>query len=824
MAEKNIPFQTGFFTALPENRQNLIALIILFAVPFFMYGKVVLDDKDILGSDTIQWYAANHSLQEYSEQHEGKDALWAPNAFSGMPAYVISQPAPVPNIDTLLNKLSDFLYPVVYFWVLLTGVYFFLRLFDIYPLAAVSGAVFIAFTTYIPVIIEAGHVTKFVSFAFIPWVLFGYRILTKSSKKLLGFFIFALALTLEARAAHPQVLYYFLYLIFVWWVYDGYLAYKKQVSKKWIVTSLLLLSGGILAFLSNLENYWSLYEYTQYSTRGGSVLDASSSNGLDPEYAFTWSQGWGELLTLIIPGLFGGGSAEAYWGPKPFTSGPHYLGAIAFVFALIGIFRSKNQYKFVFLGTGMLTAFFSLGKYFPLLNDLMFNFAPLFSKFRTPEMWLIVTVFSFSVLAVFGLNELIQLAKNKNTLKKLYLPLGIAAGLALLFALGSQSLLSFEKPGEIENIARQNNVSADNPQIRRQIQQMVNTRLKPARIEMAKSDSVRFAIFIVIATGLIYALFTKRINPDIFLAGVLILGTYDMLSVGNRYVDDEKLVSDEISPEQYIENQKRPLDEFIIQNIDSPDGYPYRVFPLLNNPFNNAIPTYFYPSIGGYTAAKLSYYQDIIDRVLFAGPYGLNIPVLSMLNTKYITLNQQLSIPQLKKVYESNGNYVYENTSVLPKAFFVDSAVTTGSALEAIQKINPQNNFDPEQFAVVETDKKFSVAADTNRSVEIVKYDVQHIIIDTETGDNAFLVLSEIFYPKGWRATIDGKPTEIYKTNYVLRGIEVPAGNHRIEFIFDPVSNRWGSRISWMGHIMLALTGSLSAVRKFMNKNDTGHS
>lgn len=777
-----------------------------------------------MANDVMQWRAGAESIIEYKQAHDGENPLWATNMFSGMPSYVISAPQSVPSVDTLVKEISDSAYPLQYFWVLLGGVYLLFILQGMRPLASVTGSILIGFTTYIPIIIEAGHNTKFVAYAFIPWVLIGYWMMSRSNKKLLAFFIFSLALTLELRANHPQVFYYFIYLLGFWWIYDTIQAYRKNEIKSWLIRSAYIAGAGILAIVSSMESYWRLYEYSQFSTRGGSTLDVGSGTGLGLDYAFSWSQGVGELLTLIIPGIFGGASGEAYWGPKPFTSGPHYLGAVAFLLALIGLITYRKKIKYLFFGVGTLTMLFSLGENFSLLNEFMFNYVPFFNKFRTPEMWLIVTVFCYSVLAVFGIQALFRLAGEKQkTLKPLLLPLGIALGLGLIFALGSNALLSYEKPGERQQyeqqVARQNNVSVDNPQVQQAVSNYIDNRLKPARKAMAKTDSIRFFVIILVASALIVLFYRQKISKGYFLAALVILTAYDMLSVGNRYTNEDRLVPDRISAEQYIERQKRPLDEFIIENIDSGEGYPYRVFPLVDNPFNNAIPAYFYPSIGGYTGAKLAHYQDMIDRLLMAGPQGINMPILDMLNVKYISSGQQFPFPGLEQVYSGENNFVYENTDVLPKAFFVDSVITANSPLEAVQQMEPGTGFDPAQMAVVETEQAITVTTDSMASVEVTDYQANSLTLKTSTANPGFLVLSEIYYPAGWKATLDGEPTKIYKTNFVLRGFQVPAGEHTLSLKFEPQSSIWGARLAWAGHLIIWLSGLLAVGIIYRNRS-----
>ncbi len=822
MTKAASPTSSHTFFNLSSNKQHIIALLFLFILPFFLFSGSIGSDKQV-GSDTVQWTAADKTLKDYKELHPEKDALWAENSFSGMPGYVISRPYQVPNVDTLLKKISKFLYPVIYFWVLLSGAYLFLILLDVNPFAAAIGAVFIGFTTYIPVIIQAGHVTKFIAYSFIPWVLVGYLLLTQSkSKKLFSFFVFALALAFEARAGHPQVLYYFMYLLLIWWLFDTYKAYKNNEIKPWAITTLMLVSAGILAILSNVDNYWSLYEYTQHSTRGGSALESAGNTGLTLDYAFAWSQGWGELFTLIIPGIFGGSSAEAYWGPKPFTSGPHYFGAIAFLLAIFGLFKSKNRLKYIFLASGILAVLFSLGKFFPLLNEPMFKYVPYFNKFRTPEMWLIVTVTSFAVLAALGLDALIKSAQNSaNKLKDIAVPLGIAAAVTVIFMVGSTSVLSFEKEGEIATIAQQNNVSANNPQVRSQIQQLIDQRIKPERIEIAKTDSMRFGILMILGLALIAAFYTGKVKKEFLLIGILVLGAYDLLNVGNRYLQKDNRSGKKADAETIIKSQKRPIDAFLVEHIDSGDGYPYRVLPILDNPFNNAIPTYYYPSLGGYTAAKLSYYQDMLDELLFAGPYGINAPVLSMLNAKYVTSGQEAPLPFFKKVFEGENQFVYENTEVLPKAFFADTLVHAENAKEAMNIFKSLGDFDPTEVAIVETLGNPAASKDSTAAVKVTNYDVQHIKLETQSGSPQFLILSEIYYPEGWKAFVDGVETEIYKTNYVLRGIEVPAGTHNIEFVFEPLSNIWGKRLAWFGTLLIYGIGIIGFISMRKPKDAT---
>ncbi|MDZ7690406.1 MAG: hypothetical protein U5K69_04525 [Balneolaceae bacterium] len=523
-----VSYKDDFISSLPDSKKHILALLFIFVLPFILFDDASLGGQRFMGGDTIQWRASAESIIDYRQTHD-QEPLWATNMFSGMPAYGISVHNTVPHIDRLIRDITRSIYPVAHFWILLGGVYLLLFLMGMRPLTSLIGAICIGFTTYIPIIIGAGHNTKFIAYVFIPWMFVGYWLLTRSDKKLLSFALFAIALTLEFRAGHPQITYYFFYLLGGWWAYDTWQAYQKNEITPWLQTTGLIVFAGILGFLGNAQQYWRFMEYTPYSTRGGSAL-AEGSGGLTLDYAFRWSQGIGELLTLIIPNIFGGGSGQAYWGPKTVTSGPHYPGAVAFILALIGLLRSKHKFKYVFFGVGTLALLFSLGRHFETFNRLFFNYMPYFDKFRVPETWLIVTVFCYSVLGVMGLEYLFKLAKKQSKkLKPLLLPLGIALGIGLIFAVGSDALLSFEKPGERQQFAQQvaqgNNVSPNSPQVQQTVDNFMNTKLKPQRKELASSDSIRYFILALVVCGLIIGFVQQKVSAGYFLLGLALLAS-----------------------------------------------------------------------------------------------------------------------------------------------------------------------------------------------------------------------------------------------------------------------------------------------------------
>lgn len=810
--------KTFFWDRLPLKTRHIICLLFLFILPAILFHQTVIGNKTIVGSDIVQWRAGAQAVIQARQQYHN-EPLWDSNMFAGMPAFLISFKKAVPNLDTLLFLFFGGIFPAAQFWVLLAGVYFFLILQDIKPLSATLGAIIIGFTTYIPILIGAGHNTQVYAYMLMPWVLIGYWLLTRSNvNRWLAFFTFALTFTLELRASHPQVTYDFAYLIGIWWLYDVYQAYKNQNLPEIGKVTGLIIGAGIIAVLANLQPYLSISEFAHYTIRGGSAIDKTSGLGLG--YAFQWSQGWGELLTYAVPGLLGGSSsAGTYWGSKSFTSGPHYLGAITLLLVILGIAKSERRLKWVFVISGTIAILFALGKHLMFLNRFMFDYVPFFSKFRAPEMWLMVTEFSFSIVAVYGLDWLIEQVTSKKygTTRQLAVPLGIVIALAILLLTASNSFLSYQKPGEREalaqQVAQQNQISPNNPQVQQAVSRYLEQRIIPNRKTLAIHDSLRFLLFVIIGAVLIIAAYTNRISVSLAALLLVLITAADLLTIDNHYYDDSSLVPDTFDVQQVVERMQKPIDAFLENHVKTDSLWSWRVLPMSENPFNNAVPAYFYPSLGGYTGAKLSSYQDLINHAMFDGPKGINTGVMDMLNTRYITLNQEIPLQGFKKVYSGKDGIVLENEQVLPKAFYVDSLVYANSAQQAINDI--KSPFDPHKYAVVQGAHNLKDNPDSTATVTVTTYRPRKIELKTTRKTDGFLVLSEIYYPAGWKAFIDGKETPIIKTNYVLRGLSVPAGNHTITLTFNPSTYTIGTTSAWIATILIYLIGIIGVVQYY---------
>lgn len=786
---------------------HALCLLLLFLAPVLLHTPSIVGGQVLTTSDIVQWRAGAESLMEFRDQ-TGEQAQWSTNMFGGMPAYVISNLERFPSFDTVILPLFKFVFPLMEYWILLGGAYFFLLTMGYRPFVSVIGALVIGLTAYIPIIVGAGHNTKFFAYTYIPWVFAGYKLMSDRflSQKSSGFpwfgtALFLVAFMLHVRAGHPQVTYYFLFLMAIWWISDGIQAYKANKTAPWITFTGVLAGLGILAALTVVDQYYALLQYSDASIRGGS--DIAGQSGLDQDYAFVWSQGWGELLTLIIPGLFGG--SETYWGPKPFTGGPHYFGGIAFMLLIMGlVFRPGIRHK-AFWVTGIVSMLFSLGYHFSLLNDFMFNYFPLFNKFRTPEMWLLLSVFCFTIPAMDGLAALLKKsAKNEIDLKKwgIIAVLVLAPGFA--FYAAPESLLSFEREDERIEVARQlasaNQVSVDDPRVRQAVDRIMRTEIIPSRIDMAKSDALRYVILVGLALGLLYLLVANKIAPSFILIGLATLVMIDMVGVGKGYVSEGSYQQAGFDAERVIESRERPIDTWLQTAVKTEEPWEYRVLPLDANPFNNAIPSYFYQSLGGYSGAKLGVYQDVIDEALFGGPTGINTSILAMLNTKYVTYNGQ--VPGFEVAHQAGESVALELTNVLPKAYFVDSVTITNDPREAMEFIKGMD-FNPAAQAIVLGDAVPTTSADSSATVRVTEYNAHNITLETSRSTDGFLVLGEIYYNDGWIATLDGQELEIHRTNYLLRGVEVPAGEHTIEFVYAP---------EWVGPVQFISTASNVAV------------
>jgi hypothetical protein len=383
--------------------------------------------------------------------------------------------------------------------------------------------------------------------------------------------------------------------------------------------------------------------------------------------------------------------------------------------------------------------------------------------------------------------------------------------------------MDYTKPGEVANIAnqiaQQNNVSPDNPQVQQRASSYVQQNFVPDRQESANKDVFRLGLFLIFAGALIWFALKQKLSVTLASFGLIVITGFDMISVGKRYVPDRVIVNANVNPEKYLESQKRDIDQYIIDNIYSENGeYQYRVFPLLVSPFQEATPSYFYPTVGGYTGAKLSIVSDITSPggPLYTQSGGLNLNLLGALNVKYVNFRPGLPFQGLIPVFDGNSGTVYENQKILPKAFFVDSLVYADTPVEAFDFVsNPEVDYS--KVAIVENSDQITISTDSTSEVSITNYTGSEITLNVSRSTPGFLVLSEIYYPAGWVATLNGEEIEILKTNYVLRGMKIPAGDHELVMEFKPSSYSLGVTLGWISLVVQIMIALVFGVTYFRN-------
>jgi hypothetical protein len=785
----------------------------LLAIAFFLlacaaYFAPQLSGKVPEQGDIVQYMGMSQEVREYYEQ-TGERSLWTNAMFGGMPTYQINTVSEGNNLK-LLERVSSLGIkpPIGRFFLAMLSFYIMMVVLGANQWLAVIGALAFGLTTNNLILFEAGHETKLKSISYLPLAAAGL-LLAFRKQYLAGGLLFALGMGLNIMANHVQMTYYFVLTLLVFGV--AQLIYELRRGELAHLGKAVgaLLVGGLLALGAAASNLWITYEYSKDTMRGEPILEtagdptsSSETEGLDWEYAMNWSNGTIDLFASFIPGVAGGGSQEPvgprsavvqdlrgkgaripdnfsaplYWGGLPFTSGPIYFGAVMCFLFLMGLTLVKGPVKWwLALGT-LLTLLLSMGKNLEGFNRFFFDYVPLYNKFRTPNSILSVTAFLVPALGILALHQILsRQADKQEVLRSLYIAGGIAGAIGLFFALLGPSYFDFTSPGDIRYQEAGYSLDA----------------IIADRQALMSSDAWRSLILAALSGGLVWAYVAGKIKQVFLLGGLLALVAFDQWGVGKRYLNEDSF----ITPTRYQANfQARPADEQILQDPD-PN---FRVFDNTENTFNSTKTSYFHKSIGGYHAAKLQRYQDLIDRHLARG----NQDVLNMLNTKYFILkgpdNQPVARP---------------NSGALGNAWFIDTLriVPTANA-----EIDALAAFDPARETIIH--QEFSaylsgLAPNGQGEIKLTSYRPNRLEYLSETESEQFAVFSEIWYgpEKGWQAYIDGEPAEHIRVNYLLRGMRVPGGRHEIVFEFRPESFRKGKMVSqiFSSLILLGLLGLL---------------
>jgi hypothetical protein len=801
-----------FRKALPY----ITAIIVFFAI-LAVYFYPVLQGKKMLPSDVVHFKGMVREIEDYRDTHKDQ-ALWTNNMFGGMPAFQIS----VIYTQNLMNKVHEFIrlgfhLPIGMVLIYLLGFYFLLLTLRINPWLSIAGAIAFAFSSYFFIIFEPGHTSKAYAIGFMAPVLASI-IMAYRGKYITGSILTAFFLALEITSNHPQITYYLLIMVVAYGIFELVEHYKQKQLKAFMKVTGFLVIAALLAVLTNTANLWSTYEYSKSSIRGKTELSSEKENrtsGLDKDYATNWSYGIPETMTLLIPGFNGGGSQEpltknsqtykaltenrvpnadkivadglpVYWGTQPGTSGPVYVGAIVVFLFIFSLFYLKGPLKWWGIVITVLSISLAWGKNFMPLTNFFLEYFPLYNKFRSVTMTLVMAELTMPLLAFIALNKFISQPDDKPALKQLKLSLYIVGGILLFFILFASALFSFAGP---------NDAAAGLPD-------WVMEAIKADRLTLFRTDAIRSLVFILLTFGAIYAYSLKKLKLTWLLVIIPAFILVDMWPIDKRYINGDDFVKKSQADNPY---QATKADLEILKDKD-PD---YRVYNF-GEPFDGSARTsYFHKNIGGYHGAKMRRFQEVVDYNLFRerkmlaeALSGGEMPAeeafrkasaFNMLNTRYF-------------IADPKGMPV-RNPYALGNAWFVGSYKIVDNADAEIAAIQ---DFDPSKEAII--DKRFgkelggfTQPVSTDGSISLASYSPNVMTYSSSSKSDQLAVFSEIYYQPGWNAYLDGKETPHLRADYILRAMVVPAGDHKIEFRFEPRSFYTGQSVSLAASLITIL-------------------
>lgn len=837
---------------MKEWMKHVLVLVIFVLSTLVYFNAKFFDGKELLGGDVYHWEGMSQEQKAfYNDGEHDEVSAWCSSMFSGMPAYTVTTAYGMSQ-NPIVVSFNKFFSPLGNddAAILLGGLvcmYIFLISLGCTIPVAVFGAIAFALSSYSLIIIAAGHVIKAWAMALMPLVLCGIAMLFMKKNKILATLVFVLSLYRHMAFCHYQITYYFAFLCL--FIYLGYVVYalKRGDKKELLVNTGCLLGGVLLVVLMSSPKLISNYELSQTSIRGKSELSASvdgktdKSSGLDQGYAFAWSYGKAETMTLLVPNIYGGESGgildnkeshlakemkkhgaqvpkklrmNTYWGDQPFTSGPVYFGAIVCFLACFAMFYIKSKYKWVVFASTIFFMILSFGKNMGI-NDFFFHYLPMYNKFRTPSMALVIPQLTFAFLAALALNKYMTkdidktlMFNGKLTVDRFsfsfYASLLLTAGVCLVIWIAPGIFGDYVAPSDDAQLANYPGWFVD--------------ALVADRKDLASSDAFRSLVFILIAAALMWIFSRQGMvkNRKFVAVAIAFLTLIDLWNVDKRYLNDDNFIK------QRNKNETRKptkADKFILDDND----VDFRVLTL-NNPFNNSEVSYFHHSIGGYNAAKLRRYQDLIEQCIepemqtiysslqnartaadLEGAFS-STKVLNMLNTKYIIYN--------------NDAAPIENTKRFGDAWIVDDVKYVKSADE---EMNALKEFDPSKTAIINEQFQNLVTPyemDSTAKIELTLSHPNRKVFMSTSQKDILTIFSDVYYKPGWHVYVDDVESDHFRTNWILRGMVIPAGQHKIEFKFYPdtfVNLTYMSNIiGWI--VILVLVGFI--IFYFYKKNN----
>lgn len=814
-----------------SNSQHLLIIAIFIAI-CFVYFSPAIQGKVLYQSDVMEAQAQSHEIMQVKAA-TGEGPLWTNSMYGGMPSFQIWAKYPG-NLLTYVISFMKTVFPdpidiIVSF---LLGSYFLLSVLKMKPWVAAAGAVAFSFSSYNFIYILAGHSNHAMAMAVFAPVLGSILLTLRGGKYLLrGAVLTAFFLALEIRTNHIQMTYYLFMILLLFIIIEGYHAISSKQSKPFFTAVAYLAAAAALAVTINAGSLWSTWEYGQESIRGKANLTRSATeanSGLERGYAYQYSQGVGEIATFLVPNLYGGASSDQfpegksqvtesllkaglpeaqaqglvsqlnqqnilrpYWGDKPSTVGSWYFGAIVMFLFILGLFIVNTRFKWWILAASFLFIFLSFGKNFPLVSDLFFDHFPMYNKFRSVDFALAIPAFLIPLLAFLALNELItEKDKRKNLTKKLLQSFYITAGFLAILLVFPTLIFDFKASYHAEVMSQIGKMFDTT------VANLVSDGLVADRISLARADALRSLLFVVIGFAAIWYMMKSKIKTE---TAVIILGLailIDMWGVDRRYLNNSNFYDKDQLSQGF---QPSSAD----QQIMADPALDYRVLDLSkDNPFFDAAPSYFHKSVGGRHSARLQRFNELMENQ-FNGK--LNEPVLDMLNTKYFIVPDSAA-GQLKPVLRS---------SALGNAWFVKNIKYVEGADEEMSGIT---SFQPKDTAIVQNSFATLIGkpltnSDSTAAIELVNYHPDNLSYKYKTKTDGVAVFAEIWYDKGWNAYLDGVKVPYFRANYILRAMKLPAGEHQLEFKFEPKSYLIGDKISLLASAFLILAAGFAFYR-----------
>ena len=823
MKNTNTTKETSKPTALQQAQKPkywaYIIAILAFAVISWVYFYPVMQGKRVKQHDMEMHKGMAQELTQYRES-TGETALWTNSAFSGMPAWNITAPQKTNLFQYVHKVLSIGLpSPLGSVFISMLGFFILLLVLDVGVWVSALGAIAYGFTSYLYIIIGAGHNAKAVAMAYMAPVIAGV-LLTYKGKYLWGLVLTAIAASLELYANHLQITYYLILILVVIVIAEFISDIRQKKLLHFVKASLMLVLVAVISVLTFSTKLYANYEFGKETTRGKPVLVSNESNqtkGLERDYITQWSYGKGETWSLMIPNAKGGASAyigkqnpvldkadrqfkdsiaqsNAYWGDQPGTSGPVYVGAIVVFLFVLGALTVKGKLKWALLIATVLSILLSWGKNFMGFTNFFLDYIPGYDKFRAVSMTLVIAEVTMPLLGFLGLAEMVKSPENaKKNMTKFFIALGITAGFCLLFYLLPKTFFNFLSQEEAKQFAA---MSAGKDGA---VYGMFATQLEDVRVAIFRKDALRSLIFIVLAAVPLFLYVKgklKAIPAFVILAALIIV---DMFPIDKRYLNDDNFIDKAKFDKPFVAS---PANQYILND----KALDFRVADITRDMFNDASTCYFHKSIGGYSGAKLRRYQDVITKYL--GPELNQLrsvktaqdmallleqqEVLNMLNTKYIIFNPQ--------------SQPFENPFAYGNAWMVNDIQIANTPNE---EFNALATTDLHRTAIIGKEFEQQVTGYRPQSAEgsitLTDYKPNQLTYNFSANENKLVVFSEIWTCKGWTMWIDGQESPLLRANYLLRAAMVPAGQHEIVMRYEPKIWKVGGIVSLVSSLALIL-------------------